>query len=98
MPLIRPDAERPIVLNVAAAVGVVLPTAEGGGDDFEAPSIDEFFPEQLIGVDTFWGPTRIDLIGLLMTLALLAFFGLAFRRPQDLERMFDAYRQAGIPE
>jgi F-type H+-transporting ATPase subunit a len=53
-----------------------------GGEDggFHAPSISEFFPPQVIGEGTVWGPTRINLIGIIMTIVLVVFFVRAFRR------------------
>lgn len=51
---------------------------EGGG--FHAPTIGEFFPPQVFGEGTVWGPTRIDLIAILMTVVLVVFFVMAFRR------------------
>jgi F-type H+-transporting ATPase subunit a len=69
------------VLNVPAAVGLLVPMSEGEDGGFHAPTIGEFFPPQVIGEDTFWGLTRINLIGVLMTLVLVVFFVMAFRRP-----------------
>lgn len=69
------------MLNIPAAVGLALPTSEGDGGGFHAPTIEEFFPPQVFGEGTIWGPTRINLIGMLMTALLVVFFVLAFRRP-----------------
>ena len=69
------------MLNATAAVlGIAVPTAETGeGEGFHAPTIEEFFPPQLFGEGTWWGPTRINLLGLAATFALVVFFVLAFR-------------------
>ncbi|MGV1003992.1 MAG: F0F1 ATP synthase subunit A [Candidatus Nanopelagicales bacterium] len=66
---------------VRGSLPVSLPMNEDGGSTFHAPSTNEFFPGQLFGEGTFWGPTRINLVGLLMTLLLVVFFVAAFRRP-----------------
>ena len=83
------------MLNIPASVGSLLSApvvaAEHEGEGFHAPSISEFFPAQLVGEGTWWGPTRINLIGLLMTAALVFFFVLAFRRttlvPRGLQNL-----------
>jgi F-type H+-transporting ATPase subunit a len=69
-----------MVLNVPAAAGLLVPMAEGEGDGYSPPTIGEFFPPQVIGDGTLWGPTRINLIGMIMTTVLVVFFVLAFRR------------------
>lgn len=70
------------MLNLAAALGAAVPMAEGGGEGgYVAPTIEEFFPAQVIGSDTWWGLTRIDLIALFMTGVLCLFFVAAFRKP-----------------
>ncbi|MGB8021661.1 MAG: F0F1 ATP synthase subunit A [Candidatus Nanopelagicales bacterium] len=51
------------------------------GEGFHAPTIEEFFPPQVFGEGTAWGPTRINLIGIVMTIVLCVFFVLAFKRP-----------------
>lgn len=60
----------------------MLPMAEEGGEGFHSPSIEEFFPPQVVGDGTWWGPTRINLIMLLVTGAIAVFFILAFRKPK----------------
>jgi F-type H+-transporting ATPase subunit a len=71
------------VLNAAAvAIGAVAPTAESGSGGYHPPTINEFFPDQLVGADTWWGPTRINLIMILVTSLLVLFFSLAFRKAQ----------------
>jgi F-type H+-transporting ATPase subunit a len=72
------------VLNATAAVLAALPMAAEGEDSggFHAPTIEEFFPAQLVGEGTWWGPTRINLIMLLATLAMGFFFWMAFRKPK----------------
>jgi F-type H+-transporting ATPase subunit a len=69
-----------MVLNVPAAAGLLVPMSEGEGGGYKAPTIDEFFPPQVFGEGTLWGPTRINLIGMIMTVVLVVFFVLAFRR------------------
>lgn len=54
------------------------------GEGYQAPTVSEFFPAQVIGEDTWWGLTRIDLIALLMVGLLCLFFISAFRKPTVL--------------
>jgi len=61
-----------------------LLAAESTG--FEAPSVKEFFPPVALFADSVFRMTRINLIGMLMTLVLVVFFTLAFRRPQFVPR------------
>lgn len=68
------------MLNIPAVVGFAAPASEGEDGGFHAPTISEFFPPQVIGDGTVWGPTRINLIGITMTVVLVMFFVLAFRR------------------
>ncbi len=68
------------MLNVPAVAGALVPASDGGGEGFHAPTISEFFPPQVFGDGTVWGPTRINLIGMIMTIVLVVFFVLAFRR------------------
>lgn len=56
------------------------------GEGFEAPSISEFFPGELLFEGTPFALTRINLIGLLMTGLLSLVFVLAFRKPQLVPR------------
>lgn len=53
---------------------------------FHAPSVSEFFPPVALFGDTVFRMTRINLISMLMTLVLIVFFSLAFRRPQFVPR------------
>lgn len=62
-----------------AAVAVPA-AAEGDGGGFQAPTTEEFFPGQVFGAGTFWGPSRINLIALVMTLVLVVFFWAALRK------------------
>ena len=62
------------MLNVPAAVRLLVPTSGGEGEGFSAPTIEEFFPPQLFGEGTWWGPTRIDLTGFFMAGVLSLFF------------------------
>lgn len=69
------------MLNLPAAVGMLAPVSDSGGDGYEPPTINEFFPPQL--GDYWWSPTRINLIGMFMTgVVLCLFFVLAFKKPQ----------------
>ena len=68
------------MLNVPAAVRLLVPTSGDEGEGFHAPTIEEFFPPQLFGEGTWWGPTRIDLTGFFMAGVLSLFFVLAFKR------------------
>ena len=71
------------MLNVPATVGFAVPTAGGEGEGYQAPTIMEFFPPQIFGVDTVWGPTRINLIGLFMAGVLALFFVMAMKKQLD---------------
>lgn len=75
-------AQAPLLYKSALGLSLVAPmSGDGGSGGFEAPTTDEFFPPQIFGVGTFWGPTRINLIALVMTLVLVGFFWAAFRKP-----------------
>jgi F-type H+-transporting ATPase subunit a len=63
-----------------------LGAAEGEGEGFEAPSISEFFPGELLFEGTPFALTRVNLIGLFMTGVLCLLFVLAFRKPQIVPR------------
>lgn len=67
---------------------------EAGG--FHAPELSEFFPGQLIGDGTWWGPTRINLIGLLMAGLLTLFFMLAFRKPSVVPGRLQLLGEMGV--
>jgi F-type H+-transporting ATPase subunit a len=69
----------------ALALGSVLAAAEGSGDGFIPPSVDEFFPQplwsfSLLGVD--FEITRITLILWIATIAICALMAAAVRKPQ----------------
>jgi F-type H+-transporting ATPase subunit a len=71
------------VTSSALALGSVL-AAEGSGDGFQAPSVEEFFPENLfsftlLGVE--FEITRITVILWIATLAMIAFFIATVRKP-----------------
>lgn len=53
---------------------------------FHAPSVKEFFPPVALFADTVFRMTRINLIGVLMTLVVIVFFTMAFRKPQFVPR------------
>ena len=68
----------------ASALGSVLAAEGSGGDGFQAPTIEEFYPEplaefSLVGVD--FAITRITIISWIATAAILAFLVLAVRKP-----------------
>ena len=56
------------------------------GSGFTAPTVDEFFPKAALFADTAFRMTRINLIGILMTIVVMVFFTLAFRKPQFVPR------------
>ena len=56
------------------------------GSGFTAPNVDEFFPKAALFAGTAFRMTRINLIGLLMTLVVMVFFTIAFRKPQFVPR------------
>ena len=58
----------------------------GSESGFTPPSVEEFFPPVALFHDTIFRMTRINLIGVLMTLVVIVFFSLAFRRPQFVPR------------
>lgn len=70
------------MLNVPAAIGLLAPMEDANdAGGYDAPTIMEFFPPQIFGVDTVWGPTRIDLIGFFMAGVLALFFVMAMKKP-----------------
>lgn len=58
--------------------------AEEGG--FHAPTVDEFFPGELLFVGTPFAMTRINIIGMAMTGLLCLFFVVAFAKPKLVPR------------
>lgn len=56
------------------------------GEGFQAPTVGEFFPGELLFVGTPFAMTRINLIGLLMAGVVCAFFVAAFARPRLVPR------------
>ena len=70
------------MLNLVATAGMWAPMAAEapGGEGYVAPTIEEFFPPQL--GDYWWSPTRLNLIGIIMTVVLVVFFVLAFKKPK----------------
>jgi F-type H+-transporting ATPase subunit a len=71
-----------------------LSAAEGNG--FSAPSLSDFFPGQLFGTGTWWGPTRINLIALLMAGAVALFFVAAFRKPGVVPSRLQLLGEIGV--
>lgn len=68
----------------ALATGSVLAADSGGGDGFQAPGLGEFYPEPLVtfsllGVE--FEITRITLILVVATVAMIAFLVAAVRKP-----------------
>lgn len=68
------------MLNIPAAVGLLVPMSEGEGEGYQPPTIEEFFPPQLFAEGSWWAPTRINLTGFFMVGVLSLFFVLAFKR------------------
>ena len=62
----------------------ILASEEGGG--FHAPTVDEFFPGELLFAGTPFAMTRINLIGMIMTAVLVVFFVTAFAKPKLVPR------------
>ena len=60
-----------------------IATEEGG---FHAPTVDEFFPGELIFAGTPFAMTRINLIGMIVTAIIVVFFITAFARPKLVPR------------
>ncbi len=56
------------------------------GQGFSPPTVHEFFPPAALFAGTAFRMTRINLIGVLMTIVIVVFFTLAFRRPQFVPR------------
>jgi F-type H+-transporting ATPase subunit a len=72
------------VISSALALGNVLAAENGGGDGFQAPGIEEFYPEPLFSFTVLGIPfeiTRIIVILWIATAALLIFLALAVRKP-----------------
>ena len=69
-------------VNLLAFVGM----SESGGSGFEPPSIAEFFPGPLLFADTAYELSRVNAIGLLMTLVLSVFFVAAFSNMRFVPR------------
>jgi len=61
------------------AVPLAAEVEDGG---FHAPSVDEFFPGEILFEGTIFAMTRITLVQVAMTTALVLVFFLAFRKPQ----------------
>ena len=99
----RPDVGRTIstegldVLNATAAMlaahADVRRSATASG--FHAPTIEEFFPPQLVGEGTWWGPTRINLIMLLATLASASSSARPSASPSSSRRSAEHRRDGG---
>lgn len=82
----------------ASALGSVLAAEGSGGDGFQAPTIEEFYPEpiaefSLLGVD--FAITRITIIMWIATAAMLAFLVLASRRPSIVPRRLQFLGESG---
>lgn len=59
--------------------------AEGGGE-FHVPSLDEFFPGEILFAGTPFAMTRINIVQFVMIAAVALFFVVAFRKPQVVPR------------
>jgi F-type H+-transporting ATPase subunit a len=93
-----------VLLPQPIAAALAVPLSDGGdGEGFQAPTVDEFFPPQ-VG-DFWWSPTRINIIGLVVTAVLCIFFFTALRKPalipgklQNLAEMAVDFVRVGIVE
>jgi F-type H+-transporting ATPase subunit a len=75
---------------------VVRAAEDHGEGGFHAPELSEFFPGQLFGAGTWWGPTRINLIGLLMAALVALFFVLAFRKASVVPSRLQSVGEMGV--
>ena len=64
--------------------GLIAATSSDG--TFHAPSVAEFFPPVALFEDTIFRMTRINLVQIFMVIVVIAFFMIAFRRPQFVPR------------
>ncbi|NEE00568.1 F0F1 ATP synthase subunit A [Phytoactinopolyspora halotolerans] len=55
-------------------------------DGFHAPSLADFFPPAILFEDTIFEFNRVNLVQLIMTIAVAAFFIVAFRNPKVVPR------------
>jgi F-type H+-transporting ATPase subunit a len=63
---------------------VAVPTAANPG--FDPPTLADFFPGHIWGGDSFWVPTRLNAIAILMAGVVSLIFLIAFRKPQVVPR------------
>ena len=74
------------MLTTIANLQTALSANEGEGGGFHAPSISEFFPAPILFEGTPFQFSRINMIGVIMTVLLCIFFIAAFRKPQFVPR------------
>lgn len=74
------------MLGTVAKFSSSFGLSESGGEGFHAPSIAEFFPGPILFAGTPFELSRINAIGLLMTLVLVIFFVAAFSKAQFVPR------------
>ncbi len=74
------------MVNTFASLQSALSFSESEGGGFKPPSISEFFPAPILFEGTIFEFTRINMIGVIMTVALCAFFLTAFRKKEFVPR------------
>lgn len=74
------------MLNTIANFKSAFALSEGDGGGFHAPSISEFFPGPILFKDTAFEFSRINMIGMIMTVLLCVFFIAAFRKKEFVPR------------
>ena len=73
--------------TLAAGLAAVAPAA-GGGEGFEPPTLADFFPEAFLLVGTPFEINRIMMVRLIMTAALVLFFGIGAARAKVVPGRF----------
>ena len=72
--------------TLAAGLTAIAPAA--GGDGFEPPSLSDFFPDTFLFVGTPFAINRIMMVRLIMTAALVVFFGVGAARAKVVPGRF----------
>jgi F-type H+-transporting ATPase subunit a len=91
-PLHAPKQEIALLAN---AVNLLVPTATDDGE-FHGPSIEEFFPDPLLFVDTPFEVNRIILVRWVAVIALLLVFWLGTRRMRVVPGRFQSLVEMGL--
>ena len=73
--------------TLAAGLAAVAPAA-GGGEGFEPPTLADFFPEAFLLAGTPFAINRIMMVRLIMTAALVLFFGIGAARAKVVPGRF----------